>query len=91
MVKSKSVDTKDYIMMQDELSEGADMTQLTDDQLDLWEMTLESLLDTLTAAVEHTSTIKEKLEYISRALVVIKSDVTTMIVTAKDNVRERTA
>lgn len=54
-------------------------------------MTLESLLDTLTTAVEHTTAIREKLEYISRALVVIKSDVTTMIVTAKDNVRERTA
>ena len=59
MVKSKSVDTKDYIMMQDELSEGKKMTQLSDDQLDLWEMTLESLLDTLTAAVEHTTVIRE--------------------------------
>ena len=52
-------------------------------------MTLESLLDTLTTAVHHTTIIKHNLNHISKELVSMKADITTMIVTAKDNVRAR--
>ena len=52
-------------------------------------MTLESLLDTLTTAVHHTTIIKHNLNHISKELVSMKADITTMIVTAKDNVKAR--
>lgn len=67
-VKSKSIDTKDYIEMQDELSTGK-IDTLSQDQLDLWELTLESLLDTLESAATKTHEIRVKLEVISRDIV----------------------
>jgi len=88
-VKSKSIDTKDYIEMQDELSGGAKLSSLSQDQLDLWELTLESLLDTLESAQTKTSEIRLKLETISRDIVQLKATIEGMVATAQVNVNAR--
>lgn len=55
MIKKKAEDTKGYIEVEDELH-VKDQAKLNDGQMDLWEMTLESLLDTLnTAKVEYSA------------------------------------
>lgn len=68
-VKAKSVDTKDYIEMQDELSGGKKISTLSQDELDLWELSLESLLDTLETSQKQANAIRVKLESISRETV----------------------
>lgn len=90
-VKSKSIDTKDYIEMQDELSGGKKLSTLSQDQLDLWELTLESLLDTLESSQTKTSDIRIKLEKISRDIVQLKATIEGMVATAQSQVDARIA
>jgi len=88
-VKSKSIDTKDYIEMQDELAGDAKLATLSQDQLDLWQLTLESLLDTLESAHAKTQAIRLKLETISRDIVTLKATIEGMVATAGTNVNAR--
>jgi len=90
-VKSKSIDTKDYIEMQDELAGGAKLSKMTQDQLDLWQLTLESLLDTLETSHKKTHEIRIKLEQISRDIVKLKATIEGMVATAQTNVNARIA
>jgi len=90
-VKSKSIDTKDYIEMQDELAGGAKLSKMTQDQLDLWQLTLESLLDTLETSHAKTHEIRVKLENISRDIVKLKATIEGMVATAQTNVDARIA
>jgi cell division septum initiation protein DivIVA len=59
--------------------------------LDLWELTLESLLDTLETSFTQTQTIRLKLETISRDIVVLKATIEGMVATAQTNVNARIA
>jgi len=88
-VKSKSTDTKDYIEMQDELAGESKLSTISPDQLDLWELTLESLLDTLETTHAKVNTIRVKLETISRDIVQLKATIEGMVATAQVNVNAR--
>lgn len=57
--------------------------------MDLWELTLESLLDTLESSYEQTQTIRLKLETISRDIVTLKATIEGMVATAQVNVNAR--
>lgn len=81
-VKSKSIDTKDYIELQDELAGESKSSTISPDQLDLWELTLESLLDTLETTHAKVNTIRLKLETISRDIVELKATIEGMVATA---------
>lgn len=67
------------------------MSKLSQDQLDLWELTLESLLDTLESSAKKTGDIRVKLEGISRDIVTLKATIEGMVATAKVNVDARLA
>jgi len=88
-VKAKSIDTKDYIEMQDELSAGKKISTLSQDELDLWELSLESLLDTLESSHKQANEIRVKLEGISRETVILKATIEGMVATAQVNVDAR--
>lgn len=77
--------------MQDELSGDAKISTITDDQLDLWEITLESLLENLEGAAQKTEDIRKKLENISRDIVELKATIEGMVATADVNVKARMA
>jgi len=62
---------------------------MTQDQLDLWELTLESLLDTLETSHARTQEIRLKLETISRDIVELKATIEGMVATAQVNVNAR--
>jgi hypothetical protein len=89
-VKSKSIDTKDYIQMQDELADPTKSIQsVSQDQMDLWELTLENLLDTLETSETKVREIRIKLEGISRDIVQLKATIEGMVATAQVNVNAR--
>lgn len=90
-VKAKSIDTKDYIEMQDELAGDKKLSTISDDQLDLWELTLESLLDTMETAQKKSTEIRTQLEKISRETVQLKATIEGMVATAQVNVDARIA
>jgi len=64
---------------------------MSQDQLDLWEMSLESLLDTLESSYVQANAIRLKLETISRETVVLKATIEGMVATAQVNVDARIA
>lgn len=68
--------------MQDELGEGKKLLEMSKDQLDLWELTLESLLDTLETSHTETKKIRLQLEQISRDIVKLKATIEGMVATA---------
>ena len=64
---------------------------MSQDQLDLWEMSLESLLDTLESSYVQANAIRLKLETISRETVQLKATIEGMVATAQVNVDARIA
>lgn len=60
VVKAKSGDTKIYIEAQDALATGV-MTTLSDDQKELWKLTLQNLVQTLDQSAKSCTEIREKL------------------------------
>ena len=75
--------------MQDELAGESKLSTISSDQLDLWELTLESLLDTLETTHAKVNTIRVKLETISRDIVQLKATIEGMVATAQVNVNAR--
>jgi hypothetical protein len=61
VVKAKSGDTKIYIEAQDALATGV-MTTLTDDQKELWKITLQNLVSTLNTTHTDIHKVRVKLE-----------------------------
>jgi len=76
--------------MQDELSEGKSILEMTDEQVELWEYALETLLETLTLAHDKTEKIRTKLEQISKDMVELKTTIQSTIATASTNVDAQT-
>jgi len=72
VVKAKSADTKIYIEAQDAIATGV-MTTLTDDQKELWKLTLQNLVQTLDQSAKSCKTIREKLDKIARDITDLKS------------------
>lgn len=62
---------------------------MDDDQLQLWELTLESLLETLESSETKVRDVRIKLEKISRDIVELKATIEGMVATAKVNVEAR--
>jgi len=60
-VKTRSERTKEYIEIQEQLSGGKILTEISQDQLDLWELTLVTLLDNLERTYARTTEIRQKL------------------------------
>jgi len=77
--------------MQDILAGESKISTLSQDQLDLWELTLEALLDTLESSYTRTNQIRLELETISRDIVQLKALVESMVATAQNNVDARMA
>lgn len=67
-VKSKASDTRDYIQWQDDLADGGNATP-NEDQMELWHITLETLIDCLDTSYERTKEIRLGLEAIQDDLV----------------------
>ena len=59
----KAEDTKEYIEIQETLKVPG--SKMNDGQLDLWEMTLESLLDTVNSTVKEHKKIKAEFRHIA--------------------------
>ena len=77
--------------MQDLLAGENKLSVLSQDQLDLWELTLEALIDTLESSYKRTNEIRLEMENISRDIVQLKALVESMVATAQNNVDARTA
>lgn len=93
-VKSKAIDTKDYIVFQDDLAEeagGKKISTMSKDQLDLWAMTLETLIETLEEAKTKTGGIREKLDQTTVDTVKLKALIEGMVATAQANVDAQVA
>lgn len=86
VVKSKSGDTKTYIELQDALGGGKMVTELTSDQKELWELTLNNLVQTLDQSAKSCTEIRTKLEKITRDVTELKSLIEGMVATAKTRV-----
>lgn len=88
-VKVKSMDTRDFIEMQDELSEGRRFYRPTEESQELWGMSLESLLGTLKDAYTRTRKVREKMQRVQADIVMVQADIKSMVTLAKHNVDNR--
>ena len=68
----KAEDTKEYIEIQETLKVPG--SKMNDGQLDLWEMTLESLLDTVNSTVKEHKKIKAEFRHIADYISIIIED-----------------
>lgn len=85
VVKAKSSDTKVYIEAQDALATGV-LTTLSDDQKELWKLTLENLVQTLDQSAKSCTEIRTKLEKITKDVTELKALIEGMVATAQTRV-----